>query len=110
VRFMLHYRPSNKAPMPLGRIDWRPLQPHTNPAGGPYSLTRISASHFHTFQLNWLEREGRMRTGNLPRAQPLNRDPETFEELLAFVGKEFRINNLKMIERPPWRISDLFGI
>ena len=110
VRFMLHYRRSNKIPTPLGRIEWRPLQPHTNPAGGPYPLMRISGSHFHSFRLNWLEQDSRMRAGNLPYAQPLNHEPNSFEELLAFAGKEFRIKNLEMIERPPWRMPDLFGI
>jgi hypothetical protein len=82
---------------------------HTNPNSGEQPLMRITGSHIHPFELNWLPELGRMRAGNLMIARPLNPDPASYEELLAIVGKEFRISGLDRIERPSWRLGDLFG-
>lgn len=110
VCFHLQYYPARGPCTPLARAEWRPLSPHTNPNVGKYPLLRIEGSHIHAFELNWLAELGRMRAGNLVIARPLNPDAATLDEFLAIVGKEFRIKNLNVIERPPWRLGDLFGI
>jgi hypothetical protein len=108
VTFHLQHYPAKGPCIPLARIDWKPLGSHTNPNAGELPLLRIDGSHAHEFHLNWLAEHGRMRTGNLPVARPLNPDPRTYDELLAVVGKQFRINGIERIEQPPWRLGDLF--
>ena len=110
VCFHLQYYPARGPCTPLARAEWRPMSPHTNPNVGAFPLMRIVGSHIHAFDLNWLPELGRMRAGNLVTARPLNRDPASLDEFLAVVGEEFRIKNLEKIERPPWRLGDLFGI
>lgn len=109
VTFHLQYYPAKGPCIPLARLDWRPFAPHTNPNVGEQAMLRIEGSHLHGFDLNWMPEFGRMRTGNLPIARPLNPDPKTYEECLALVGREFTIGGLERVEMPPWQIGDLFG-
>ena len=60
-------------------------------------------------RIEWRPEFGRMRAGNLVIARPLNPDPTSYEELLAIVENEFRISGLDRIDRPGWRLGDLFG-
>lgn len=109
VSFHLQLYPAKGPCTPLTRVDWNPLTTHTNPNVGNLPMLRINGSHIHSFDLNWLPEFGRMRSGNLPVARPVNANPRTYEELLVLVGKECRINGLCRVEAPPWRIGDLFG-
>lgn len=111
VGLHLQYHPAKRPCTPLARAEWRPLGAHTNPNYGPRSLRllRIEGSHLHSFDLNWLEGDGRMRAGNLPLAQPLDPDAANLDAFLAFVGKEFRIMGLDQMEPPAWRLGNLFG-
>lgn len=112
VCFQLELHPARGPCVPLARVEWRPLRPHTNPKKGPseLQLLRLTGSHVHEFDLNWLEKQGRMRTGNLPVARPVVEDPTNFDSLLVLVQKEFRINSLKAVQPPPWRESTMFGV
>ncbi len=111
VRFHLQYHPARSPCIPLCRIEWRPVSPHTNPNQGPehLRLLRIVGSHIHGFEMNYLEDEGRMRGKNLPIAEPIDPDPSSFRDLVDVVAAEFRINGMEQIEPPPWREGDLFG-
>ncbi len=109
VRFHLQHYPAKGPCTGLARIEWRPLSPHTNPNYGELPLMRITGSHIHPFELNWLPEFGRMRAGNLIIARPLYPDPTTYEELLAIVENEFRISDLDRIDRPSLRLGDIFG-
>jgi hypothetical protein len=112
VRFQLQYYPAKGQCVPLVRVEWRPLTPHTNPANcaPELSLARVEGSHVHGFDMNWLTDLDRMRTGNLPVAQALSTDPSSFKDLLVVLAKELRINGLDKIEPPPWQEADLFGV
>ena len=112
VRFQLQLHPARARCIPLCRIEWRPISPHTNPNSGPehLRLLRIDGSHIHGFEINFLEADSRMRRRNLPIAEPLNPDPQSFDDLLDVVAKAFRISGMEKIEAPPWREADLFGI
>ncbi len=85
---------------------------HTNKAIGPPELQmlRISETHIHEFEHNWLPDEGRMRVGNLPVARPIRPDLQSFEEFLVFIGEAFRISGMQKVERPGWQEPGLFGI
>jgi hypothetical protein len=112
VRFQLQHYPTRGQCVPLVRIEWRPLAPHTNPANcaSHLQMQRIVGSHIHGFDMNWLTDLDRLRTGNLPVAEALSVDPSSFQDLLVIVGKELRITGLDRIEPPPWRVANLFGI
>lgn len=112
VRFQLQYHPARGPCVPLCRVEWRPLAPHTNPNKGPehLRLLKVDGTHIHGFENNYLEGEGRMISGNLPLAEVLNPDPKSFQELLDVAGKLLRINGMEQIEPPPWREADLFGM
>lgn len=87
----------------IDRIDWRPLKSHVNGGTGPQHLRYkiLRGTHHHTFDLNWLTDEERMRKLNLPLADEVNPDWETYEELVDFVKKFFRITDLEF-PVPPW--------
>lgn len=88
----------------LARIDWRPLHSHNNRGRGPeeWRFFEQIGTHHHAFGLNWLDDEQRMRSANLPIAVPLNPEPSTYDELVAFVEETFRINNLGTLPPPQW--------
>jgi len=95
----------------LARVDWRSLKGgHSNPRGkcpGPWDGMRVPETHYHSFELNWVESERRMKKGRLPCAMPISESPQTFEALRAFVGLHFRINNIGIVFPPGWEY-DLF--
>lgn len=94
----------------IERVDWRDIRGgHSNQRScrGLWSGRRVPASHAHTFNLNWVEAERRMRKGKLPCAEPLEPEPQSFEELRTLVGRRLNINNIDVVPRPPWEY-DLF--
>lgn len=90
----------------LDRIDWRPVDGgHWNPRRKSIvgSGRRVEGTHRHVFDLNWVEHEGRLRKGNLRQAIEIDEEPQSFESLIAMVGKAFRISNMSIVSVPPWR-------
>lgn len=99
----LEYAPAGRrSAVELRRIDWRPFHRHQNnglPVGDPLRL--IDGTHDHTFIDNYIEAEHRMRAGgSLPIAWPVNPDPNTVSEFLAFCGERFRINDIGLVGLP----------
>ncbi|PAQ09737.1 hypothetical protein CIT26_11910 [Mesorhizobium temperatum] len=105
----LEFAPSDKRVTPLWRIEWRAFGLHTNKLWGPpgFELAVVKLTHEHRFDDNWHSPEHRMRIGNLPAARPINRDPNTLSEFLAFCGQSFRIKDIRRIE-PPLITQDIF--
>jgi len=105
VMFQLEYAaPGSRTRVALARVDWLPRSPvHKNP---DHEL--ITGSHLHPFEANWLDREQRMRAGNLPFAVRTPPSVGTYAKLLDFVGKEFRISNMSSIPVPGW-VKSLFS-
>lgn len=96
--------PGRRRKVPLARIDWRALSGgHSNRRGPdlPWAGRRVGDSHVHGFEINWLENEGRMRT-DLSQAEPLPEQIQSFESLLDYTGKLFRISNIDIVSRPDW--------
>jgi hypothetical protein len=92
--------------VPLKRVCWRSLTGHTNKRGmGPPNLAgkRLTNSHHHSFDLNWLPNENRMRSGNLPLAMDMGSGLESFQEVMVFVGIAFKISNIEAITPPEWQ-------
>lgn len=99
-------KPGIRTKIPLMRVDWNPLSGgHKNPKMGVPKKHRrkiIPGSHFHSFELNYLVDEERMREGNLPLAYGIEQPLQSFADLLDFVSKEFRINGIDRIMMPEW--------
>ena len=90
---------------PLERIDWRSLNGgHSNPyrRGVAVSGQRVSATHLHAFDLNFLPLEGRMRHADLPYAVEIEEDLDSFESLRRYAGIRFKINNITVVSTPSW--------
>lgn len=111
VLFQLEIDPPGYKARQIARVEWRPIKGHRNRPIGPPELhfMEISGTHYHPFDLNFLEDENRMRSGNLPVARPIEPDFQSFKELIDFVGLEFRINNMELVQPPEWE-ADLFAI
>lgn len=108
VTFQLEYFPAKKNPKggPIARIEWKPLAAHSNKNIGPEKYRNLiqKGSHHHEFALNWQHDSDGVRKGNksnLPISVPIKPEP-TFDEMLAFVGKEFNISPIEWVSRPPW--------
>lgn len=112
VRFHMHMQPAGAASLALSRAEWRPMAPHTNPkCGHPHlEFMRIEGSHLHCFELNWLHDLGRMRSGNLRVARPINPEPSSYNDFLEVVGQEFRISEIASVPVPDWKMADMFGV
>src|SRR5262249_54217636 len=98
-----HERP--KLGGPFYRMDWRPLHDHPNKGRAPpeLRLLHVRGTHHHEFNVNWAYAPGQVRRGNLLIAVPITDEPQTFEELLAFLGEELTIGNIGLVPRPPWQ-------
>jgi hypothetical protein len=108
VTFELRIAGPKRRRIPLARFEWQSLRGgHTNArrGGSPVSGTRVSDTHYHSFDLNWLHREGRMRLGNLPQAEDFEQPIQSFESLRQTIGNLFRINNIEIVNAPPWEYS-----
>ena len=94
----------------FARLDWRPIQPHTNkrlpdPA---LDLLHLAGSHHHALEAN-AAHPGGLHDAiqlNLPVAIPLEIEPGNWGELAALVGRLWRIEGLDDCPAPPWQ-SDL---
>lgn len=94
----------------IARFEWRSAREgHTNSRrkGSPVSGMRVNATHYHSFDLNWLSSKHRMRSGNLPQAASFEPEPDSFESLTTEIGKLFRINNMHVVPPPKWEY-DMF--
>jgi len=93
--------------VPLSRIDWRSLTGgHTNPRWPPpseWNGRTVSSTHFHDFEINWVPEQGRFRRRQL--AREIEEDLQRFEQLRAYTGKHFRINNIEIVDVPPWEYN-----
>jgi hypothetical protein len=89
----------------LMRIDWRSLRGgHTNQRRHAClgCARRTAATHFHAFDINFVEATGRMRGPKLPCARDIPEGLQSFEELRAYVGKHFKINAIEVVGPPEW--------
>ena len=91
---------------PICRIEWRPLRPHNNKQLGPEALRGlpIRDSHIHCFDLNRLHGDV-WHQRNLPVAEPIEPDPDSYRRFLDIVREKFRIDNASSIPEPPWEIE-----
>jgi hypothetical protein len=96
----------------LMRLDWRSLRGgHSNnprKCSGKWAGKRVPDTHLHSFALNWVEAENRMKKGKLPCAEPIAEPLQSFAELTAYVGTCFRIKNIGLVPEPDW-VYDLFA-
>ena len=102
--FQVEYQPgAQRDTEPLERLEWR--MGHANPDLGPREVRFLEchSTHLHSFELNFVSKENRMRAGNLPLAEPVDPDPATFEDFLAFAKKSLKINGLETIARPKFQ-------
>ena len=111
VTFQIEYQFRGiSKPVPVTRIDWRPLKPHQNRDIGPieWRLVRFHLSHIHPFRENydWMVGNGQPLADNikqnLPIAVPLDGDPDGFIALAATMGQVFNIDGVGAIPAPPW--------
>jgi hypothetical protein len=99
------HRLSGPGPLrPLARICWRPKTGHENRKVGPHRLhlKEFPGSHIHRLEDNYIALEERMRSENLPVADELPWEPQSYLELLVLAAEEFRIMNLTQLPLPPW--------
>lgn len=107
VTFQLEYFPPPREKVkggPICRLEWRPFSSHGNKGRGPREFQHIliSGTHIHPFDLNWTDAASAVRRGELPIAVPITPDFQSFEAVLDFVKKEFRIKNVASVPIPPW--------
>lgn len=96
--------PASPRGTPIARFDWKPRAPHNNRGIGPPAFRHrpFHESHVHPFDLNWLEAEARMRSGNLPVAIPVAEPVESYADALDFSERYFRIKGVSSLLPPPW--------
>ena len=88
----------------LARLDWRALRGgHSNQRrkGWPRPVPRTSDTHYHSFQLNWVDGT-KMLPGDLPVADEIDGELQSFESMRSLAGILFRISNIDIVPRPPW--------
>jgi hypothetical protein len=90
---------------PLERIDWRSMRGgHHNlrRKGHPLSGVSVSPTHLHAFDQNYDGQRDRFLGEDLPFAQEIDVEMQTFVDLLAFAAFRFKINNINVVETPQW--------
>ena len=98
-------RTAGKPHRALARIDWLSLKGgHSVPRreGMPLAGTRVSATHFHPFDLNYLTLKDSMRSGNLPVALDIPQSLQSFESAREASGNLLKISNINLVDRPDW--------
>jgi hypothetical protein len=106
VTFQIEYLPPRRQPRggPMSRVEWRPLSGHSNKGRGPAHLRNVlqTGTHHHHFHECWKDSPNQVRKGNLDIALPVEPEP-SWDEILVFVGKEFRIEPIEWVPFPPWK-------
>lgn len=106
VMFQLEFFPPRRQPKggPIARLEWRPFGRHNNKQIGPVELRNVlqEGSHYHDYSTNIEFCREAVYEGKLPVAVPIWPEP-SFNEVLALVGKEFRISPIDWIPEPPWQ-------
>lgn len=90
------------------RIDWRPLNAHTNKEQGQYPgrLRTFVGSHQHPLNLNERHCSAQLKNGGLPIATHLPRwFRDDYRGLLVLASRRLRITGLETVELPPWNTS-----
>lgn len=107
----LEYRPAGRRSIePLWRIEWRPIGVHQNGDCPPdLAMARLTGTHQHRFDDNYLEGENRMRSNNLPAARPIEAEIGSLSKFIEFSGDLFNIVDVERIFLPEFP-GDLFGI
>lgn len=102
-------RSAGRRCVPLMRVDWRSLKGgHSNSRRWrvPGAGRRVSSTHHHPFELNFdADRNKMKKFGSLPLAQEIDEALPNYGALLAFVGRVFRINNIKVVPEPDWQYT-----
>ena len=104
--------PGHRRRFSLARLDWLSIRGgHSNPirTGRLLSGKRVPATHFHNFELNFNEEKGRMLKGDLPFAEEIPEQLQTFENALQTAGKLLKINKIELVKRPDWRYDLFYG-
>jgi hypothetical protein len=85
LAFQLEYHHASIIGGPVARIEWRPLNPHSNKGLGPKQFRHIiqTGSHHHCFDLNWQRSQEAVLQDSLPIAVPIE-DPGN--QALTFVA------------------------
>lgn len=109
VSFTLETRPAGGKSVRIDRIDWNPIEPHSNNGAGRLEIRfdTIYGNHRHDYYEN-LKTDGELRSGNLPVAVPIHESLPNFGSLIAFVAATYNIRGLEYLQPPPWS-EDLFG-
>jgi hypothetical protein len=88
----------------LYRLEWRPLSPHLNGFHGPPELQGMpipaGQTHEHSCLDHVAEAEGRIRSGDVQCARPIEPDFPNFAAALAFVCDKLKIKNCGDIPSP----------
>ncbi|HBK04829.1 MAG TPA: hypothetical protein DDZ81_03075 [Acetobacteraceae bacterium] len=89
------------------RLDWRPVDAHTNKGMGPVDLRfrLIEGTHHHRLAQNAVLELGLLRAmaENLPIAEPVLPEPASWEAFLAIAAQRWRIHDLVTTPYPPWQ-------
>ena len=89
------------------RLDWRPVDAHTNKGVGPVHLRfrLIEGTHHHRLGQNAALEMGLLRAmaENLPIAEPVLPEPVSWEAFLAIAAQRWRIHDLVNTPYPPWQ-------
>jgi len=97
-------QPGTRAHLPLYRLEWRPVIPHTNGFAGPPELQGLfiprGRTHEHICFDHAVEHEGRLRAGGVECARPIEPDFQTFSEALGRACAMLSIENCGEIPKP----------
>jgi hypothetical protein len=97
--------PASASRYHLTRIEWRPRKQHRNDGRAPPHLRfrEIRGSQIHPFELNCRYGVDALSPSeNLPVAEPLALEPQSYWEFLDLAGTLLNIEALAQIGEPPW--------
>ena len=93
----------SRSHIPLYRLDWRPIDTHTNADYGPKILRGeffdFGTTHEHVFIYHAIPKMKRLRTGGVQTARKIEPDFATFKDTLAHSCATLRMEN--WVDVPP---------
>ncbi|GEM_PF-4655246 len=106
---LVYKNPLTKKRFALARLDWKSWKnQHRNKRrkGWPLRGKLCGETHYHAFELNYVADKEKMRPGDLPVADDIDGELQTFESLRAMAGFLLGINNIELVKRPPWEYTE----